>query len=212
MKRFVLASGNKNKLIELRDMLSDIDVELVSRIDAGVLTDIEETGETFEENARLKAAGVAKAAGSPAIADDSGLITDALDGAPGVYSARYGGSHDKSDGFRCTLLLKNMENKQPRSARFVSCICCVFPNGDVIEARGECEGEILCAPRGDNGFGYDPVFLPAGFDRSMAELSPEEKNEISHRGKAVRGFKTMLKEYLSRAEVKNAAIYRDGVL
>ena len=120
---------------------------------------------------------------------------DALSGQPGVYSARYGGESCHSDKERYELLLKNLGDRDDRSARFVSCITCVFPNGDKIVCRGECEGEILRAPRGEGGFGYDPVFLPAGSDRSMAELSPEEKNAISHRGKALEKFKEKLREY-----------------
>ena len=193
----VIAGHNKNKISELEDMLGDLGAELISQDEAGCCIEVEETGKSFEENARLKACAVARATGLPAIADDSGLIADALNGAPGVYSARYGGSAGSGDESRYRLLLKNMENKQPRTARFVSCVCCVFPDGYTAEARGECPGEILRAPRGGGGFGYDPVFKPDGCERSMAELSPEEKNRISHRGKAVKELKIKLGDYLS---------------
>ena len=196
MMKIVIAGHNKNKITELRDILSDLGVEIISQSEAGCFLEVEETGESFEENARLKANAVAEATGLPAIADDSGLVTDALDGAPGVYSARYGGLPVSGDEPRYRLLLKNMENKQLRTASFVSCVCCVFPGGYTAEARGECKGEILRAPRGGKGFGYDPVFKPDGCEKSMAELNPEEKNLISHRGKAVRDLKTKLRDYL----------------
>lgn len=193
--RLILASNNQKKLRELRDILADLEVEVVSQREAGCDFEVDETGETFAENAHLKAAAVTATTGEPAVADDSGLVVDALGGAPGVHSARYTGSHDDTDEARYQLLLKNMEDQKQRSARFVSCICCTFPNGDVIHTRGECEGEILYAPRGEGGFGYDPVFLAAGTDKSMAELSPEGKNAISHRGNALRQFKEKLREY-----------------
>ena len=154
-----------------------------------------ETGTTFAENAYIKAEAVMRATGCAAIADDSGLCVDALDGAPGVYSARYTGNHSDSDEDRYRLVLKNLEGREDRTARFVSELCCVFPNGDVLRARGVCEGEILTAPRGANGFGYDPIFLPRGYDRSMAELTMEEKNAISHRGRALESFKKEWEDY-----------------
>ena len=136
-----------------------------------------------------------RATGLPAVADDSGLCVDALGGDPGVRSARYTGDHADSDADRYNLVLKNMEGVENRDARFVSAMCCVFPNGDVIRARGECPGRILGAPRGDKGFGYDPIFQPEGYERSMAELTMEEKNAISHRGRALAVFKTEWERY-----------------
>ena len=195
MKKLILASNNKKKLKELREILSDMDFEVISQRDAGCDFEVEETGETFEENAYLKAVAVTKATGLTAIADDSGLVVDALNGAPGVHSARYGGSHDNSDEFRLKLLLKNMVSHEKRTARFVSCICCTLPDGMVLRTRGECEGEIIREPRGNGGFGYDPVFEVLGTGKTMAELAPEEKNAVSHRGKALEKFKALLKGF-----------------
>ena len=193
--KLVLASKNAHKLVEMRDILSQLGVEVVLESEVGVDVDVEETGATFEENAFLKARAVMEASGLPAIADDSGLEVDALDGAPGVHSARYTGRHDDTDAARNELLLHNLGARTDRTARFVSCICCTFPNGDVLRARGTCEGSILFAPRGENGFGYDPLFLPEGYDCSMAELRPEEKNAISHRGNALKILKEELRNY-----------------
>lgn len=196
MMKLILASNNAKKLVELREILSDLPVEILSQSEAGCDFEVDETGTTFEENAFLKAEAVTKATGCAAVADDSGLAVDALNGAPGVYSARYTGNHEDSDVQRYEFLLKNMENEKMRAARFVSCICCTFPDGRKIETRGECEGELLYAPKGDGGFGYDPIFKPEGFDGSMAQMTHEEKNAISHRGKALEKFKKELKEYI----------------
>ena len=193
--KFVLASHNKGKLAEMQAILGELGVEVVMPADVGVDIDVEETGTTFAENAGLKAQAIMQASGLPAIADDSGLEVDALDGAPGVHSARYTGRHDDTDAARNELLLHNLGDRTDRTARFVSCICCTFPNGDVLRARGTCEGSILSAPRGENGFGYDPLFLPDGYDCSMAELRPEEKNAISHRGNALKILKEELRNY-----------------
>ena len=193
--KFVLATHNPGKLKEMADILSGLGVEVVSPADVGISVDVEETGTTFVENAMLKAKAICAASGLPAIADDSGLEVDALGGAPGVHSARYTGRHDDTDAARNDLLLHNLGARTDRTARFVSCICCTFPNGDVLRARGTCEGSILFAPRGENGFGYDPLFLPDGYDCSMAELRPEEKNAISHRGNALKILKEELRNY-----------------
>jgi XTP/dITP diphosphohydrolase len=190
-----MASNNAHKLREFRDILSGEDVELVSAREAGCDFETEETGESFEENARLKASAVTRATGLPALADDSGLCVDALGGEPGVYSARYTGSQEDSDAVRYRFLLQKLRDTEHRAARFVSCICCTFPDGGEILARGECEGEILHAPRGENGFGYDPVFQPAGYEVSMAEMTAEQKNAVSHRGRALDQFKERLREY-----------------
>ncbi len=193
--KFVLASGNKKKIKEMSQILADYGYELAPQKELGLLDEAEETGTTFEENSKIKADFACEALKMPAIADDSGLCVDILNGEPGVYSARYGGDINETDIDRYNYLLKNMDGKTNRTARFVSVITCVFPNGDTISARGECEGEILHAPRGEGGFGYDPVFLPQGFEKSMAELTPEEKNAISHRGKALQNFKEKLRNY-----------------
>lgn len=191
--RYILASNNKGKLKEMKAILADFGAEVVSQSEAGSPLEAEETGTTFEENALIKARAACKALSEPAIADDSGLAVETLNGAPGVYSARYGGC--TTDEERVELLLKNLGGAENRRAKFVSCIACVFPNGDVITARGECEGEITAQPRGNGGFGYDPVFEIPGTGKTMAELLPEEKNAISHRGKALRIFEMKLREY-----------------
>jgi XTP/dITP diphosphohydrolase len=159
--------------------------------------DVEETGTTFEENSLLKAKAVMEASGMPAIADDSGLCVDALGGAPGVYSARYGGEGLDDEG-RTRLLLENMKGQSPRTCRFVSVITCCFPNGDVLSARGECEGTVAFSPMGEGGFGYDPVFFVPGLKKTFAQLSAEEKNSMSHRGKALELFKVKLEDYLNK--------------
>ena len=192
--KLILASNNANKLKEFRSLTADLDIELLSQKEAGCDFEVEENGTTFEENAYLKASAVTAATGFAAVADDSGLCVDALNGEPGIYSARYGLGHDASDQDRYRYLLQKMEGVENRSARFVCCICCTLPDGSVIRSRGECEGEILLSPKGRNGFGYDPVFHPLGLEKSMAELSPEEKNAISHRGKALRAFIEELKK------------------
>lgn len=191
----ILASNNAHKLEEFRAIFADMGIEIVSQRDAGCDFEVDETGTTFEENAYLKAIAVTEATGQPAIADDSGLEVDALGGAPGVYSARYTGNHEDSDADRYRYLLKNLGDSEQRTARFVSCICLTFPNGDILRARGICEGTILDAPRGENGFGYDPIFLPDGFNQSMAEIEPEVKNRISHRGNALKILKEELRNY-----------------
>ena len=195
--KLVLASKNKKKLVEMNDILSHLGVEVCSEDEAGVDVEVEETGTTFEENSRLKAEAVMRESGMPAIADDSGLCVDALGGAPGVYSARYGGE-GLDDVGRYRLLLENMRGQMPRTAKFVSVITCCFPNGDVISARGECPGTIAFAPMGEGGFGYDPVFFIPGLKKTFAQLTPEEKNAISHRGKALELFKAKLEEYLKK--------------
>ena len=184
----------------MNDILSQLGIEVCSEAEAGVDVEVEETGTTFEENSLLKARAVMEASGLPAIADDSGLCVDALGGAPGVYSARYGGE-GLDDIQRYRLLLENMRGQMPRTARFVSVITCCFPNGDVISARGECPGTIAFAPMGEGGFGYDPVFFVPALKKTFAQLSAEEKNAISHRGKALQAFRVKLEEYLG--EVRN---------
>lgn len=196
--KLVLASKNKKKLVEMNDILSQLGIEVCSESEVGVDIDVEETGTTFEENSLIKARAVMEASGMPAIADDSGLCVDALQGAPGVYSARYGGE-GLDDMGRTRLLLENMRGAcGPRTAQFVSVITCCFPNGDVISARGECPGTIAFAPRGEGGFGYDPVFFIPHLKKTFAQLTAEEKNAISHRGRALEAFKVKLEEYLNK--------------
>ena len=193
--KLILASNNKKKLRELGEILSDMDVELLSQREAGCDFEVEETGTTFAENAYLKAKAVADATGLAAGADDSGLMVEALNGEPGVYSARYApGGHEASDKEKYEYLLSKLVNVEHRAAKFVSSICCILPDGSIIRTEGECRGEILREPAGEGGFGYDPVFMPQGYDRSMAELGTEVKNRISHRANALREFKKKLRE------------------
>ncbi len=195
--KLVLASKNPKKLRELNDILSQLGIEVCSQAEVGVDVDVEETGTTFEANSLLKAQAVMEACGLPAIADDSGLCVDALQGAPGVYSARYGGE-GMDDMGRTRLLLENMRGAGPRTAKFVSVVTCCFPNGDVLCARGECPGTIAFAPMGEGGFGYDPVFFIPQLKKTFAQLTPEEKNAISHRGQALKAFQVKLEEYLNK--------------
>lgn len=196
-ERFVLATHNANKLAEMSDILSKLGIEVISPADLGITVDVEETGQTFAENAALKARAICAAAGLPAIADDSGLCVDALNGGPGVYSARYGGE-ELDDRGRYMLLLNSMRGQTTRAARFVCAVCCAFPNGDELTAEGTCEGTIAFAPMGENGFGYDPVFFVPEKARTFAQLTAEEKAGISHRGKALADFVEKLGTYLKK--------------
>ena len=192
--KFVLASQNKGKLVEMQGILESLGVEIVLQSELGVSVDVEETGTTFEENARLKAVAVMQATGLPAIADDSGLCVDALNGGPGVYSARYGG--DISDPEKVQLLLANMRGASTRAAHFATAIVCAFPDGDELVAFGRCDGSIAYAPAGDMGFGYDPVFFYPAFGKTFGQSTREEKASVSHRGKALRDLAVKLEAYL----------------
>ena len=191
--KLVLASKNKKKLAEMNDILSHLGVEVCSEAEAGVDVEVEETGTTFEENSLLKARAVMEASGLPAIADDSGLCVDALNGAPGVYSARYGGPGLDDPG-RVRLLLENMRGQMPRTCRFVSVITCCFPNGDVLSARGECEGTVAFTPMGEGGFGYDPIFYVPKYKCTFAQMTPEQKNSHSHRALAAKNLAAELEK------------------
>lgn len=194
--KIILASNNQKKLKELKAILSDMDVELMSQREAGCDFEVEETGTSFAENAYLKAKAVSDATGVITVADDSGLMVDALNGEPGVYSARYApGGHDASDKEKYMYLLSKLVGVEDRKAKFVSSICCIFPSGDVIRTEGEVHGVILTEPDGEGGFGYDPVFRPDGFEHSMAVLGPEVKNQISHRANALKKFRKELEKY-----------------
>lgn len=190
---FLIATGNMHKYTEISRMLEPLGIGATMPAQAGVHLEVEETGATFEENARLKAEAYCKASGMPAVADDSGLEVDALNGAPGVYSARYAGE-GASDLDRIHKLLSALDGVPDgrRGARFVSVLCCVFPDGRVLEARGECEGSIGYAPLGEDGFGYDPIFVEAASGKTFAQLSAAEKDAVSHRGKALAGFVRLL--------------------
>ncbi|MCG4525525.1 XTP/dITP diphosphatase [Intestinimonas massiliensis] len=194
--KVVLASKNAHKLQELQDILSAQGVEVILESAAGVDVEVEETGTTFEENSLLKARAVMEASGLPAIADDSGLMVDALNGAPGVYSARYGGP-GLDDAGRYRLLLENMRGVLDRKCRFVSAITLCMPSGDIVTARGECPGTLAYAPQGENGFGYDPIFFVPEKKKTFAQLTAEEKNAISHRGRALQLFQEKLAAYLA---------------
>ena len=193
--KFVLATHNPGKLKEMADILSHLNIEVVSPADLGLTVDVEETGTTFAENAMLKAKAICAAAKLPAIADDSGLCVDALNGGPGVYSARYGGE-ELDDRGRYMLLLNSMRGQTTRAAHFACAICCAFPNGKTITAEGRCDGSIAFAPMGEGGFGYDPVFLVPEFRKTFGQLSAEEKRSVSHRGRALAAFAEKLGTYL----------------
>lgn len=191
--KFVIATHNKHKLQELQRILTPLGIEAVT----ADLSEVEETGTTFAENACLKAKAACKETGLPAVADDSGLEVDALDGRPGVYSARYAGE-GATDAQRIEKLLGELSEvpAEKRGARFVSAICCVFPNGDILRAEGDCPGSIAFVPAGEDGFGYDPIFLCG--EKTFAQMTAAEKDAVSHRGKALEKFNLMLKEYLKK--------------
>lgn len=194
MTTFILASNNMGKHREFKAILEPYGYGLVPQVVAGVNFEVNETGDTFEENAFLKASTVAQYTNFPAIADDSGLCVEALDGAPGIYSARFG-EEGWDDQQRYEYLLEKLAGVEDRRAKFVSCICCAFPNGRTLTARGECPGRILLAPSGEQGFGYDPVFAPDGYELSFAELGNDVKNQISHRARALALFQKELENY-----------------
>ena len=193
----VLATRNQGKVRELAEPLRAFGLCVVGLDAFPDLPEVEETGTTFEENALLKAREVSKRTGLVAIADDSGLCVDALNGGPGVYSARYGGEGLDDKG-RYTLLLQNLRGQTTRAAHFTCAIACAFPNGDTITAEGQAPGTIAFAPMGEGGFGYDPVFFVPDKAKTFAQLTQEEKAEISHRGKALREFTAKLETYLKK--------------
>lgn len=196
METIVAASRNQHKIVEIEAITEKFGMKIISRDDAGVpKIEIEEDGETFEENSYKKAYEIMKLCGKTTIADDSGLMVDYLGGAPGVYSARFAGEdgNDEKNNDKLLSLLVDVPYKE-RKAKFVSVITMVFPDGESLVARGECHGHIIDAPVGENGFGYDPLFVPDGFQRTFAQLSPEEKNQISHRAKALVELEKLLEE------------------
>lgn len=193
-KKFVIATNNPHKVVEFKKILAPLGIECVSLKEMGIVCDAEETGTTFAENAYIKAKAVYDICKLPTVADDSGICVDALNGEPGVYSARYGGEGYDDEG-RMYLLLKNMEQQEHRAAHFTSSISCVLNEETVLNAEGYIYGRLTREPRGTNGFGYDPIFLPDGYDLTTAEMEGEAKNAISHRGNALREFVKKLKEY-----------------
>ena len=194
--KVVLASKNRHKLEEISKITEKFGFDLVLQSELGVDIDVEENGTTFEENSFIKAEAVMKATGLPALADDSGIAVDALNGEPGIYSARYGFDESLDDWGRLLLLLKNTENVPDgeRQAQFVCVITMVTPDGQTIQARGEIHGELTREAKGENGFGYDPIFFYPPLGKTTAELSPEEKNQVSHRANALKVFYEKLKE------------------
>ena len=194
--KMVLASKNPHKLVEIQKIVERFDIQLVLESELGVDIDVEETGTTFEENSLLKAKAVMEATGLPALADDSGIAVDAMNGAPGVYSARYGFDDSLDDWGRLQLLLKNTENVPDgqRQAQFVCVITLMTPDGQVIQARGEVHGELLRTPAGTGGFGYDPIFYYPPLGKTLAEVAPEEKNQVSHRARALKVLYEKMKE------------------
>lgn len=198
-KKLLVATHNQGKVREFAEMLADMQIEFLSLDDAGITMDVEETGATFRENALLKANAYAKETGLLTLADDSGLEVDALDGAPGIYTARYGGA-DLTHKERYSYLLKNLTAVSPenRSARFRCVIVLVAPNGTLLgESEGICEGMIAQEPAGDGGFGYDPVFYLPERQKTMAQLPSSTKHQISHRGQAVKQIEPLLREILA---------------
>lgn len=196
MKRIIAASRNKHKIEELEAITKKYGMSIISRDDAGLpKNEIDEDGETFEENSYKKAYEIMKVSGEITIADDSGLAVDYLHGEPGVYSARYAGEScsDKKNNEKLLNMLEGVPYSD-RRAKFVSVITMVWPDGDYIMARGECSGHIIDQPVGSNGFGYDPLFVPDGFQRTFAQLTADEKNNISHRAKALEKLEELLKE------------------
>ena len=194
--KVILASKNPHKLKEIRKIVEPYGIDLVLESDIGVDIEVEETGTTFEENSLLKAKTVMEATGYAALADDSGIAVDALNGEPGIYSARYGFDESLDDWGRLLLLLKNTENVPDgqRQAQFVCVITLATPDGKVIQARGEAHGELLREAVGCGGFGYDPIFYYPPLGKTFAELLPEEKNQVSHRAKALKILNEKLKE------------------
>ncbi len=194
--KVVLASKNRHKLDEISRITEQFDIQLVLQSELELDLEVEETGTTFEENSYIKARAVMEATGLPALADDSGIAVDALGGAPGIYSARYGFDDSLDDWGRLLLLLKNTEHVPDgqRQAQFVCVITLVTPEGRTIQARGEVCGELLRQPAGSGGFGYDPIFYYPPFGKTLAEVTAQEKNQVSHRANALKLFYEKMKE------------------
>ncbi|MDO4454753.1 MAG: XTP/dITP diphosphatase [Eubacteriales bacterium] len=195
--RIIFATGNEGKMKEIKMILGDLDIPVVSMKEAGIIADIDENGETFEENARIKAKTICEMTGEMVLADDSGLEIDALNKEPGVYSARYMGE-DTSYHIKNANLIQRLEGvpDEKRTARFVCAMAAAFPDGKTITTRGIIEGRIGYEERGENGFGYDPIFYLPEYGCTTAELSLEKKNKLSHRGKALRAMREKLKDHL----------------
>ena len=193
--RIVVATKNQGKIREIKNIFSDIDVDIVTQEEANIVIDVEETGDTFEKNALIKAKAVSLLCDDIVMADDSGLCVDALDGKPGVYSARYAGDN-ASDFKKIEKLLSELKDSTNRNAKFVCCIALILPDGREFTTTGEVCGEILTSPQGEGGFGYDPIFYSTELEKSFAVASAEEKNSISHRARALRAMYNVLKDVL----------------
>lgn len=198
MKRFVVASRNRGKLSEIREILKGFDLQIVSMEEVGIFEDIEEYGSTFEENALIKAREICRRTGEMVMADDSGLEVDYLNGAPGIYSARFAGegASDEDKNNKLLSLLRDVPFEK-RSARFVCVIAVVFPDGESFTVKGTCEGFIGLETKGDHGFGYDPLFFMPEYGMTTAQMEPEQKHEVSHRGKALRLMVKELEKYIN---------------
>ncbi len=197
--RIVVATNNANKVREITKIFTPLGFEVVSQHDAGIDIDVEETGRTFERNALLKARAVAMLCDDCVMADDSGLCVEALDGRPGVYSARYAGE-GASDAQKIEKLLGELKDKENRRAKFVTAMAFIFPNGTEIVTKGEVRGRILDKPMGENGFGYDPVFYCPELGKTFAEADDDEKNSVSHRGRALNALYDELKSIVNEEQ------------
>ncbi|MCF6278561.1 MAG: RdgB/HAM1 family non-canonical purine NTP pyrophosphatase [Anaerolineales bacterium] len=197
MLKLLIATQNSGKIREIQAFLADLKVELVTPADLGLRLDIPETGKTYAENAAIKARAFARETGLPSLADDSGLEVDALNGAPGLYSARYAPRPNATDADRRAYLLSQLTGKpRPWTARFHATVALTAPDGKIEYAHGSCSGEIIPVERGTDGFGYDPVFLLSELGRTMAELSMDEKNRRSHRARALANAREILQKYI----------------
>lgn len=197
MDKIVFATGNEGKIKEIKEILADFSVEVVSMKEMNITTEVEENGNTFEENSLIKARAISKLTGLPALADDSGLEVDYLNGEPGIYSARYLGRDTDYDYKNNYIIDKLKEAKdEERSARFVCVISLVLPDGREFIKKGVMKGQIAYEIQGENGFGYDPIFYLPQYGKTSAEISSEEKNKISHRGKALRAMKEVIKDFI----------------
>ncbi len=199
-KILVIATRNKGKTAEIREMLKDFPLIIKNLDDFGPIPEVEEDGETFEENAYKKASFTARVLGFPALADDSGLSVEALDGRPGVFSARFAGEN-ATDADRCARLLEEMKGAENRKAAFECVISIAVPTGPALTYEARCEGRILEAPDGENGFGYDPVFYYPPLETTFARISREEKNRVSHRGKALQEVQSEFDKILKWFEI-----------
>lgn len=189
--KLIIASNNKNKIYEIKKILGKKFDPILSQREAGIEHETEEDGKTFTENALKKAREIAEISGCAALADDSGICAHALDGAPGIYSARFSGGHG-NDEDNNNLLIQKLSDKDDKGAHYTAAIALVYPDGSSVTAEGHMYGRIIDTPRGDRGFGYDPIFVPDGEERTVAEMSDEEKNEISHRARALQNLLSIL--------------------